>query len=158
MIDFVNCFLELLADSRGTAGNVRQPLIDPVSGVPTGRAFRDLLRHELDPNREGDLPSMLLMLRLPSHIDLELAGKILKHRLRADDVLVPLGRGRIGMIVYAQESHLEAVITRLKAGLRDHRKLAVPDARMVGVPLRRGDSAATVWQNILRATRPGAKE
>src|SRR5438045_2170185 len=51
MIDFVNCFLELVVQTSGRQSSSARSnsMVDTNSGLPNRRALHDLFFHELDP-------------------------------------------------------------------------------------------------------------
>jgi hypothetical protein len=82
----------------------------------------------------------------------ELAARVLRHRLRSGDVLVPLSRHRLAAVIYLQQdSDAALVIDRLSACLRDHPKVATGPAWLVSTRVKAGDRPRDLWRRLLRA-------
>lgn len=154
MLDFVNCLLGLLSEAARPEGPVRPAvsiMVDPESGFPTRHALQELLLHELERSADepGRAPVALLLLRLSLQRSLETDMLLLRHALRRDDVIVPLEKGRVAVVLHGPQSTREAVCIRIHARLEMNAQGRAGEAMALRL-LEPGRSLRLLWLSLFR--------
>ena len=162
MLEFVNCFLGLLSGSaRSQPARPEALLVDPQTGFPTRAGFHRLLLHELSP-QANSVDASLVLVELLGETDLVTEAKLLRHCLRSEDVVAPLGRGMIAALTYCPSAELERTAQRMLERMiraRRHRSDPLPaqgggvKVRVAAQPVRRPGSPRALWFALFRTLK-----